>query len=234
MSTARSPRGEIREGVAASLAAGLGLFPLGLALGLLVIQHGLPWWLAPALSIFVYAGSIELLLVGMIATATPLLTVALATLLVNFRHVFYAFSFPLKVVRNPVARFYSLYALTDETYAVTSARPTGWTSWRLVALQASLQSYWVAGGLVGVLLGSLLPAPIQGIGFALTALFITLALDACRSVAQLPVAVLGAVCYVVAAVVIPQAALFVGLLLLLGGLVGRFAVASAREVRANA
>jgi hypothetical protein len=48
------------------------------------------------------------------------------------------------------------------------------------------------------------------------------------------VAVLGAVCYVVAAVVIPQAALFVGLLLLLGGLVGRFAVASAREVRANA
>ena len=39
----------------------------------------------------------------MIATATPLLTVALATLLVNFRHVFYAFSSPLKVVRNPDA-----------------------------------------------------------------------------------------------------------------------------------
>ena len=35
---------------AAALAPG-DLFPLGVAFGLLVVQSGLPWWVAPALSI---------------------------------------------------------------------------------------------------------------------------------------------------------------------------------------
>lgn len=43
-------RGEIAAGLRDSLAAGLGMFPLGAAFGMLVVQAGLPWWLAPALS----------------------------------------------------------------------------------------------------------------------------------------------------------------------------------------
>jgi predicted branched-subunit amino acid permease len=35
------------------------------------------------------------MLVGMIAAVVPLAAVALTTLVVNFRHIFYAFSFPL-------------------------------------------------------------------------------------------------------------------------------------------
>ena len=103
-----SRRGEIAAGIQASLAAGLGLYPLGIALGLLVMQAGLPWWITPGLSIAAYAGSLELLLVGLMTSITPLPTIALTTLLVNFRHVFYAFSFPLKVVKNPLARLYSV------------------------------------------------------------------------------------------------------------------------------
>jgi predicted branched-subunit amino acid permease len=82
-------------GIRDSFSAGLGIFPLGIALGLLVIQAGLPWWLAPALSLSAFAGSLELMLVGMIAAVVPLAAVALTTLVVNFRHIFYAFSFPL-------------------------------------------------------------------------------------------------------------------------------------------
>ena len=41
----------IRLGAVDSLGVGIGIFPLGVALGFLVIQAGLPWWLAPALSI---------------------------------------------------------------------------------------------------------------------------------------------------------------------------------------
>ena len=54
-----------------SFSSGLGIFPLGIALGLLVVQAGLPWWLAPALSLSAFAGSLELL-VGMTATVAPL------------------------------------------------------------------------------------------------------------------------------------------------------------------
>jgi len=216
-----SRRTEIRSGVQESLAAGLGLFPLGVAFGLLVINSGLSWWLAPALSIAVFAGSMELLLVGLLAAATPLATIALTTFLVNFRHVFYAFSFPLEVVRNPVAKAYSVYALIDEAWAITNARTTGWTSWRLVSMQVALQLYWVLGGLLGVLVATLIDAPIEGLGFALCALFITLALDAFRSRPQILPVMIAAAGFTVAVIVAPDAALPVGLLLFVAGLVLR-------------
>jgi AzlC protein len=53
------------------------------------VQIGLPWWVAPALSLSAFAGSLELLLVGMIATVEPLAAVAVTVFVVNFRHVFY-------------------------------------------------------------------------------------------------------------------------------------------------
>lgn len=219
---------EIRAGVQASLAAGLGLFPLGIAFGLLVINSGLSWWLAPALSIAVFAGSMELLLVGLLAAATPLATIALTTFLVNFRHVFYAFSFPLRVVHNPVARAYSVYALIDEAWAITNARTSGWTSWRLVSMQVALQLYWVAGGLIGVLVATLIDAPIEGLGFALCALFITLALDAYRTSSQRLPVLMAATGFTIAVLVAPEAALPVGLLLFLAGLVLRHVVVGRR------
>lgn len=219
--TTVTKRGEILSGVRESLAAGLGLFPLGLAFGLLVVNSGLSWWLAPALSIAVFAGSMELLLVGLLATATPLASIALTTFLVNFRHVFYAFSFPLEVVRNPVAKAYSVYALIDEAWAITNARRTGWTSWRLVSMQVALQLYWVMGGLLGVLVASLIDAPIEGLGFALCSLFITLALDALRSDSQILPVLIAAASFALAVIVVPAAALPVGLLLFVAGLVLR-------------
>ncbi|MEO3860648.1 AzlC family ABC transporter permease [Acrocarpospora sp. B8E8] len=80
-------RQQIAAGGRDSFSAGLGIFPLGITLGLVVIQADLPWWLAPALSLSAFAGSLELLLVGMMATVTPLAAVALTVLVVNFRHV---------------------------------------------------------------------------------------------------------------------------------------------------
>lgn len=224
-----SRRAEIAAGIRASLAAGLGMFPLGVAFGLLVVQAGLPWWVAPALSIAGFAGSLELLLIGMMVAATPLTTIALTTFLVNFRHVFYAFTFPLHVVRNRLARAYSVYALIDEAYAVTAANPQGWTSWRLLSMQIAFQSYWVGGGLTGVLIGSLLPMRIEGLEFALCALFVTLTLDACRTRAQVPSLLLAAACFAVAIVAVPHAALFTGLILFVGALTVRHLLTRRRE-----
>ncbi|MFF2318809.1 hypothetical protein ACFVTE_21400 [Arthrobacter sp. NPDC058097] len=47
-------------------------------------------------------------------------------------------------------------------------------------MQLAFQSYWLGGGLAGVLLASLLPGQIGGLEFALCALFVTLTLDAAR------------------------------------------------------
>ncbi|WIK82720.1 AzlC family ABC transporter permease [Micrococcus lylae] len=198
-----STSAEVRRGLRLSSAAGLGLVPLGVAFGLLVAQAPLPWWTAPLLSTVVFAGSVELLLVSLIVAGTPLVSVAVTVFLLNFRHVFYAFSFPLRVVRSRPARLYSMGALIDEAYAIATTHRTGWTGPRLLAMQAALQVYWVFGGVVGVAAGSLLPAPIEGLEFALTALFIVLALDAARTRRQVPLVVMAAAAVVVGVAVAP-------------------------------
>ena len=224
----------ISRGIRDSFSAGLGIFPLGIALGLLIVQAGLPWWLAPALSLAAFAGSLELLLVGMVATVTPLAAVALTVLVVNFRHVFYAFSFPLHLVRQPVAKAYAVYAMIDEVYAVNAALPEHERSApRLLAMQIACEAYWVGGGLVGVALGSVLPAPVKGLEFALCALFTVLTLDAFRSRKELPPLLLAGASAAVALVLTPGMAMFTALLLFVGLLLVRHLV-TARDTAQEA
>lgn len=225
-------RAQTAQGVRDSFSAGLGIFPLGIALGLLIIQAGLPWWLAPALSLAAFAGSLELLLVGMMADVTPLAAVALTVLVVNFRHVFYAFSFPLHLVKHPLAKAYAVYAMIDEAYAVNAALPERERSApRLLTMQVACETYWVGGGLAGVALGAALPAPVKGLEFALCALFTVLTLDAFRSRTELPSLLLAGASVTVALVLTPGQAIFTALLLFVALLLARHAVAVRRTSR---
>lgn len=114
---------------------------------------------------------------GVIAAVTPLAAVALSVLVVNFRHVFCAFSFPLHLVEHPVAKAYAVYAMIDEVYAVNaSLSETERSAPRLPAMRIACQTYWVGGGLAGVAIGAALPAPIKGLEAALCALFTVLTL----------------------------------------------------------
>jgi len=227
-----------RPGSMAAITApvGLGLFSLGLAFGLVVVHAGLDWWWATVFTAVVYAGSLEFLLVGLATAAAPLLVVASTTLIVNLRHVFYALSFPLDRVNGVLAKVYSTYALTDEAYAVTAVEPpegrseaTGestpdWTSRRILVMQAIFQVAWVSGATIGALAGSALPIErIQGVDFALTALFVVLAIDAYRVRPEPLLAAGAALCAVEAWLLVPEQMLvlaFVGYTALLIGRLG--------------
>lgn len=223
-------RSGARAGAVDSLGVGLGIFPLGIALGVLVIQAGLPWWLAPALSIGVFAGSVELLLVSMIAAATPLVTIAVAVFAVNFRHVFYPLSFPIQAVKPGLGRAYSVYAMIDEAYATyVLMPPERISSARMLTGQALMQAYWVGGGLVGVALASALPEPIEGFEFALVALFVVMALDAARSRREIPSVVLAGVAVAVAMIAFPGAQVLAALVIFTALLVVRYVWARGRE-----
>ena len=210
---AKPTRCEILEGLRITAPVAAGYIPLGLAYGVLVMQLGLPWWMAPALSLAAYSGSAELLVVTLAAQNTPLAVIAVTMLLVNFRLLFFAFSFPLHAIDGRFARLFSMYGLVDEAYALTAARPNGWTKPRLLAMQVTFHLTWLLSGLVGVLAGSLIPTQIAGLDFALTALFITLTLDAARTWRELPSILLAGASFAVAMVVAPGQHLIVALLL---------------------
>ncbi|MEV5106558.1 AzlC family ABC transporter permease [Streptomyces massasporeus] len=160
---------------------GLGFVPLGLAFGALCVQSGLDWWWAGLSAALVFGGSFEFLLIGLVVAVTPLASIALAAFMVNVRHVFYALSFPLHRVSGRLGRTYSTFALCDEAYALTSGEQArSWSSRRILRLQFLLHLYWAGSATAGALLGSLIPAGVTGLDFALTALFTVLALDAAR------------------------------------------------------
>ncbi|MFD4633333.1 AzlC family ABC transporter permease [Streptomyces sp. NPDC058284] len=174
-------RSAARKAFGDCASVGLGMLPLGLAFGALVIQSGLDWWWAGLSAALVYGGSFEFLLIGMVAAAAPLASIAGAAFLVQGRHVFYALSFPLQQVRGRLAKTYSTFALTDEAYALTSTEQARtWTGRRITWLQLYMHLYWAGSATVGALLGSLIPQSVTGLDFALTALFTVLSLDAVR------------------------------------------------------
>ena len=197
-----APSGPVpSEGVwRVALPVGLGLFPLGLALGVVIVHAGLAWWWATVFSTVVYAGSLEFLLVGMAVSGIPIAQVALSTLLVNSRHVFYALSFPLHNVDSKVGKAYATFALTDEAYAVTtSPEAQRWSSRQIIGVQVFFQAAWVGGATLGALAGSALPLDrLEGLDFALTALFVVLAIEAYRERPDRVTAAVAVACAVVA------------------------------------
>ena len=112
---------EALAGIRIALPAGIAMAPLGMALGVLISRSGLPWWTAPLFTGGIFAGSLEFLLVGMVIAVAPLASVAVTALVVNFRHVFYALSFPLTQFRSRGIRVLSTYILCDEAW-VTALR----------------------------------------------------------------------------------------------------------------
>ncbi|MFI6374180.1 AzlC family ABC transporter permease [Streptomyces sp. NPDC050546] len=202
---------------------GLGMVPLGLAFGALVVQSGLDWWWAGLSAALVYGGSFEFLLIGMVVAAAPLVSIALAAFLVQARHLFYALSFPLHRVRGRFARTYSTFALTDEAYALTATEQArDWSSPRILWLQFFMHLYWAGSATAGALLGSLVPDSVTGLDFALTALFVVLALDAVRDLrGDLPTPVLALLCALGARLFFPGQLLLAAFALFTAGLLAR-------------
>lgn len=185
----------------------LGYIAIGAAFGLLLAGAGYPWWLALIMSIVMYAGAGQYIAVGLFAAGTSLWEAALVQLVVNARHIAYGFSM-LKRYRNAGPfRWYLIFGMTDETFALLSSLPEdGFTTERgqfMFYVTALDQCYWVAGSVMGAVAGSLIPFNTGGIGFALTALFIVLLIEQVRRVRKPGIFIVSAISAVLAVFFLP-------------------------------
>lgn len=150
---------------------------LGFGFGIIMLQNGYnPLW-SIAMSLFIFAGSMQYVAVGLLTSGASLLTAALTTFVVNARHVFYGISMIDAYKGTGRKKPYLIFALTDETYSLVSREqlPENIDRHKYFFLVSLFdQSYWVLGTLLGALLGALLPINYEGIDFVLTALFVTI------------------------------------------------------------
>lgn len=167
----------VRAAVLDTLPVMTGYVFLGFGFGILMYQNGYgPLW-SGAMSLLIYAGSMQYVAVSLLAGGASLLTVALTTLVVNARHLFYGISMVDAYKGSGRKKPYLIFALTDETYSLVSRNqiPEGADRYSYCFLVSLFDHcYWVAGTLLGALAGSVLPINFEGIEFVLTALFVTI------------------------------------------------------------
>lgn len=169
---------------------------LGFGFGILLHQSGYGVLWAGAMSLFIYAGSMQYMTVSLLTSGAGLLTAALTTLVVNARHLFYGISMVDAYKGAGRKKPYLIFALTDETYSLVSKNQVleGMSRHSYCLLVSALdQAYWVAGSLLGSLAGSLLPFDFQGIEFVLTALFVTIFVEQWLSTENHAPAIIGVV-----------------------------------------
>ena len=177
----KSLKHTIREAFVDTTPVLAGYVVLGMGFGILISSKGYsPLW-ALTMSLFIYAGSMQYLAIDLLTGGASLITAALTTLMVNARHLFYGVSMIEAYQGMGKKKPYAIFALTDETYSLVCQDEKHETKEERhrYAFWASLldQCYWVAGSLIGALLGQIIPFSVEGIDFSLTALFVTVFLE---------------------------------------------------------
>ena len=169
----------------------MGYLSIGIVFGWMMSAAGyVPLWSA-LMSMTIYAGSGQYLGVSLLSTAAPLADVALLTLIINFRHLVYGLSMLEKFRGMGARKWYMMFSLTDETYALLAGveAPAGVEPRDFYFAIALLdQLYWIAGSVIGAVAGALITINTQGIDFAMTALFLVIAVEQWQSASRhLPV-----------------------------------------------
>ncbi len=169
---------ELWNGVTRAVPIILGYIPIGFAFGVLSYSAGLSPLNTMLLSVLVYAGSAQLIAVGLFAAGAPPLSIIFTTLVVNLRHLLMSAAlspFLNRWHRHELAVF--AYQLTDETFALhaTEFAARGPRKLEAFAINATAQVTWVSGTWLGIVAGQrITDVRPFALDYALPALFIAL------------------------------------------------------------
>ena len=183
----------------------IGFFPVGTVYGLMMSAAGYNWLWSAAASVFVYAGSLQMLMISFFKSNMSLLTVAVTALLLNSRHIFYGLSFIEKFRSYGAWRWFLIYGMPDESYSLLCSyvpREGVEEKWVHIFSTGLIWFYWVAFSVFGGLVGSLVSFNTDGLDFALTALFIVILLDQIKAGGTKLPAIIGVVSSVVCIIIL--------------------------------
>ncbi len=157
-----------------------GFWFVGLAYGLYMQLAGFSFWYPLLMSLTVYGGSLQFVLVPLLLSPYAPLEAFLLALLIQARHIFYGISMLDKYKGLGWKRFFLIFGLCDESFSVNYAATVpegvdrGWFYFYVSVLN---HLYWILASTIGALAGGLLDFESKGLEFVLTALFVVILLD---------------------------------------------------------
>ena len=191
---------KIKEGFKVGLPLTLGYFPVAMAFGLLAKNTGINIRDTGLFSILVYAGASQFMALDLILANVTTSGIILATFLLNLRHMVMSASLSLKL-EDIKKKWLPLVAfgITDESFSVLSFHEGKLTLPFILSLQFSGYLSWVAGTMVGFLVGEILPRSLQtSLGIGLYAMFISLLVPEIKKSREiLYLSIMSAIIYIV-------------------------------------
>jgi 4-azaleucine resistance transporter AzlC len=153
---------------------------IGIAFGILMSDAGYSVWLSVASAFFIFAGSMQIVMVPMMTSGASLLSLAVMAFFINARHIFYGIGFVERFRKMGWRYPYMVLTLTDETYSILCSvkYDPGLDEDRAAFYIAFLDHmYWVFGCLIGACAGHWLQFDMQGIEFSATAFFLIIVVN---------------------------------------------------------
>ena len=195
-------------------------FFLGAAYGIMMEETGFPWYIALLLSMTVYTGAFQFVLITFLSTGASLLTIAITALLMNSRQSFYSLTFLNDFKRMGKRKLYMIHSLTDETYAVncTLELPRKEKEDTMFGVALLSHCYWMAATVAGAVLGQLIPFELDGLDFCMTALFVIIFMDQWKKASSHIPALAGLTCGIVCLLIFGQSSFILPALLLVSGI----------------
>lgn len=198
-----------------------GYIVLGIGFGILFHSHGYGLIPSVLMAALVYAGSMQYVAISLISGGASLITMAITTLIVNARHLFYGISMLDKYKGTGAKKPYLIFALTDETYALLCGddypENTDKGKYQL-AVSVLNHCYWITGCALGSVIGSAIPFNTAGIDFCMTALFVTIFVEQWLSAKQHLPAVIGLVSAVLCLIIFGSDAFLIPTMVLISAL----------------
>jgi len=157
-----------------------GYIGVGLAMGIVANTSHLSVLAVLLMSLIVYAGSAQFIIISMLLAGSPISAIVLSTFLINSRMILMSLSIARYFKKDSLLQNIALGSLlTDETFAL-SMNKLNQTQQKLRPRwlhAANIIAYlvWAAATVVGCLLGNLIADPNQfGLDFAVVGMFIGL------------------------------------------------------------
>ena len=152
---------------------------VSMAYGMMMASAGFPWYDSLLVSLTVYTGAFQFVLITFLSSGASLITLALTALLMNSRQSFYSLTFLKEFKQMGRRKLYMIHTMTDETYAVNCTldlpKKEKEDTMFLVALFS--RCYWIVGSVLGGILGQIIPFDLTGLDFCMTALFLIIFID---------------------------------------------------------
>ena len=167
-----------------SLPVAIAYVPVSIAFGVLATSGGFSLFESLLSSIFVFSGSMQLILLAMVEAKLGILGIFISAVLINMRHFFYTLTLLPDIKNLPFFyKHYSIFALTDESFAILSSKNMeneADKKFIYVLICGLNHFYWILGTILGCLLAKFSKIDYSSLSFALTALFTVLAFELFR------------------------------------------------------